>query len=133
MNSVNESRQEVQAVRRSADETGAPTKVSGIGLMLVKERIQAEFERARQNHVVKRVRPMSKPPRSLTQVAAPALRVVQHRLSSTTVWHALHQDAHFVAVPRESANELFALCERAVSKLNIPRDKSGRFDVEDGL
>jgi hypothetical protein len=38
-----------------------------------------------------------------------------------------------VAVPRESANELFALCERAVSKLNIPRDKSGRFDVEDGL
>jgi hypothetical protein len=120
MNSVNESRQEVQAVR--------PMKMSGIGLAQVNEQIRVEFERARRNDVAKPMR-FKQELEPLAETAAPILRAAQNRLRNTTVRRARDQDNHFVVVPKESVAELFALCERAVSELKIPPPREERHEV----
>jgi hypothetical protein len=104
--------------------------MSGIGVKEVQERIQAEFEKARRTVPVT-VRTQTIQERPLAAVAAPVLRAAENRFKGTTVRHAHLRDAHLIVVPKESAAELFTLCERAVSKLNIFSPRDDRHEVSE--
>jgi hypothetical protein len=105
--------------------------MSGTGVAQVKERIQAEFEKARQTDTVKVARFNPRPLRPLAKIAGPAQKAAEDRFKNLAVRHAGQQEPYVVVVPKESAAELYALSERAVSKLNIAPQREERHEVSE--
>jgi hypothetical protein len=101
---------------------------NGAGIQAVKQRIERAFEVARRGVPSTRAR-------TSTLCRTFALRKTAQHITGklppivgkTRYLHV--REAHLIAAPVESVAELFLLCERAITKLNIPSRPIERHEV----